>query len=59
MKTGFISLNLPGHLNPMTAVPHELQTRGHDVVFLYLPNANGSPAYRRRKMTRLMRIDPQ
>jgi MGT family glycosyltransferase len=43
MKIGFICLNLPGHLNPMTAVAHELQTRGHDVVFLYLPNANGFP----------------
>jgi hypothetical protein len=43
MKIGFICLNLPGHLNPMTAVAHQLQTRGHDVVFLYLPNANGLP----------------
>ena len=43
MKIGFICLNLPGHLNPMTAVAHQLQTRGHDVVFLYLPKANGFP----------------
>ena len=43
MKIGFICLNLPGHLNPMTAVAHQLQTRGHEVVFLYLPNANGFP----------------
>ena len=43
MKIGFICLNLPGHLNPMTAVAHQLQTRGHDVVFLYMPNANGFP----------------
>ena len=43
MKIGFICLNLPGHLNPMTAVAHQLQTRGHEVVFLYLPNANGIP----------------
>ena len=27
----------------MTAVAHQLQTRGHEVVFLYLPNANGFP----------------
>jgi zeaxanthin glucosyltransferase len=43
MKIGFICLNLPGHLNPMTAVAYQLQRRGHDVVFLYLPDANGFP----------------
>ena len=43
MKIGFICLNLPGHMNPMTAVAHQLRQRGHDVVFLYLPNANGFP----------------
>ena len=43
MKIGFICLNLPGHLNPMTAVAHQLRTRGHDVVFLYSPKANGFP----------------
>ena len=49
MKIGFICLNLPGHLNPMTAVAHQLQTRGHDVVFLYLPNANGFPCIQAEK----------
>jgi zeaxanthin glucosyltransferase len=43
MKIGFICLNLPGHLNPMTALARRLQTRGHDVVFLYLPSAHGLP----------------
>jgi MGT family glycosyltransferase len=43
MKIGFICLNLPGHLNPMTALARQLQTRGHAVVFLYLPTAHGLP----------------
>ena len=43
VKLGFICLNLPGYLNPMTAVARQLQSRGHDVVFLYLLNANGLP----------------
>jgi zeaxanthin glucosyltransferase len=43
MKIGFICLNLPGHLNPMTALARQLQTRGHDVVFLYLFSAHGLP----------------
>jgi zeaxanthin glucosyltransferase len=43
MKIGFICLNLPGHLSPMIALARQLQTRGHDVVFLYLANAHGLP----------------
>jgi MGT family glycosyltransferase len=43
MKIGFICLNLPGHLNPMTALARQLQTRGHEVVFLYQSSANGLP----------------
>jgi MGT family glycosyltransferase len=43
MKIGFICLNLPGHLNPMVALARQLQTRGHDVVFLYVPSAHGLP----------------
>ena len=43
MKIGVISLNLPGHLNPMTALARQLQTRGHEVVFLYQSSANGLP----------------
>ena len=43
MKLGFICPNLPGHLNPMTTLARHLQTRGHDVVFLYSKEANGLP----------------
>jgi zeaxanthin glucosyltransferase len=43
MKLGFICLNLPGHLNPMTALARQLQARGHDVVFLYSSGAAGLP----------------
>jgi zeaxanthin glucosyltransferase len=41
MKLGFICPNLPGHLNPMTALARQLQARGHDVVFLYSSSASG------------------
>src|ERR1700747_2526347 len=41
MKLGFICPNLPGHLNPMTALARHLQTRNHEVVFLYSTEANG------------------
>jgi len=43
MKLGFICLNLPGHLNPMTALARNLQDRGHEVVFLYSSGAAGLP----------------
>ena len=43
MKLGFICLNLPGHLNPMTALARQLQDRGHEVVFLYSSGAAGLP----------------
>ena len=43
MKIGFICPNLPGHINPMSALARQLQTRGHDVVFLYSSSANGLP----------------
>jgi zeaxanthin glucosyltransferase len=43
MKLGFICLNLPGHLNPMTALARHLQARDHEVVFLYSSRANGLP----------------
>jgi UDP:flavonoid glycosyltransferase YjiC (YdhE family) len=35
MKLGLIFPNLPGPLNLMTALARQLQTRNHDVVFLY------------------------
>src|SRR4029077_13511765 len=43
MKLGFICPNVPGHLNPMTALARQLQTRNHDVVFLYSSGAAGLP----------------
>src|SRR5215475_3307906 len=36
MRTGFLSLPVPGHLNPMTALARQLQSLGHDVVFISL-----------------------
>jgi len=36
MRIGFLSLAVPGHLNPMTALARKLQSRGHDVVFISL-----------------------
>jgi zeaxanthin glucosyltransferase len=38
MKIGFLSLPLTGHLNPMTALGRKLQSRGHEVVFIALPD---------------------
>jgi zeaxanthin glucosyltransferase len=43
MKLGFICPNLPGHLNPMTALARHLQARDHKVIFLYSTEANGLP----------------
>jgi nucleoside-diphosphate-sugar epimerase len=43
MKIGFICPNLPGHINPMSALARHLRARGHDVVFLYASSANGLP----------------
>jgi zeaxanthin glucosyltransferase len=43
MKLGFICPNVPGHLNPMTALARQLQARHHDVVFLYSSGATGLP----------------
>jgi zeaxanthin glucosyltransferase len=36
MKIGFVSLAVPGHFNPMSAVARQLQSRNHDVVMLSL-----------------------
>jgi zeaxanthin glucosyltransferase len=38
MKIGFLSLPLTGHLNPMTALARKLQSRGHKVVFIGVPD---------------------
>jgi zeaxanthin glucosyltransferase len=39
MRIGFLSLPLSGHLNPMTALARRFQSRGNDVVFLGVPDA--------------------
>src|SRR5215471_12775740 len=36
MRVAFLSLPVPGHLNPMTALARTYQARGHDVVFFSL-----------------------
>ncbi len=38
MKIGFLSLPLTGHLNPMTALGRKLQSRGHQIVFIGVPD---------------------
>src|SRR6516165_9698029 len=43
MKIGFICPNIPGHINPMTALARHLQERNHEVVFLYSASAHGLP----------------
>jgi zeaxanthin glucosyltransferase len=39
MKIGFVSMPLSGHLYPMTALARKLQSRGHEVVFIGVPDA--------------------
>jgi MGT family glycosyltransferase len=46
VKLGFICLDLPGHLNPMSALARQLQARNHEVVFLYSSGAAGLPFVR-------------
>ena len=43
MKLGFICLNAPGHINPMTTLARRLQGRDHEVVLLYQSEAAGLP----------------
>jgi len=38
MKIGFVSMPLSGHLNPMTALARKLQSRGHEVIFIGIPD---------------------
>ena len=38
MKIGFVSMPLSGHLNPMTALARRVQSRGHEVVFIGVPD---------------------
>jgi zeaxanthin glucosyltransferase len=37
MKIGFVSLPASGHLNPMTALARKMQARGHEVIFIGVP----------------------
>jgi len=39
MRVAFLSLAVPGHLNPMTALARTLQARGNEVVFLTVADA--------------------
>jgi zeaxanthin glucosyltransferase len=43
MKFGFICPQVPGHVNPITALARHLQMRCHEVVFLYSSGAGGLP----------------
>src|SRR5580765_7185995 len=43
MKLGFICPDLPGHVNPMTALARQLQALNHEAVFLYSSGAGGLP----------------
>jgi zeaxanthin glucosyltransferase len=38
VKIGFLSLPITGHLNPMTALARKLQSRGHQIVFIGVPD---------------------
>jgi zeaxanthin glucosyltransferase len=38
VKIGFVSMPFTGHLNPMTALARKLQSRGHEVVFIGVPD---------------------
>jgi zeaxanthin glucosyltransferase len=39
VKLGFVGFPASGHLNPMTALARKLQSRGHEVVFIGIPDA--------------------
>src|SRR5262245_5473033 len=38
MKFAFVSMPLSGHMNPMTALARRMQSRGHEAVFLGVPD---------------------
>jgi zeaxanthin glucosyltransferase len=39
MNVAFVALSAPGHLNPMTTLARQFQSRGHEVVLISLPDA--------------------
>ena len=49
MKLAFVSLPFVGHLNPMTALARKMQSRGHEVVFVGIPDIE--PAIRAAGLT--------
>src|SRR5260370_38544621 len=49
MRIAFFGICAQGHLNPMTALARELQSRGHDVVFISL--ADAEPFVRAAELT--------
>ena len=48
MRIGFVSLPVTGHLNPMTALGRKLKSRGHEVLFIGVPDVE--PAVRAAKL---------
>jgi len=59
MKLGFICLDLPGHLYPMSALARQLQARNHEVVFLYSSGAAGLPFVRGPEKDHINEIRPE
>jgi UDP:flavonoid glycosyltransferase YjiC (YdhE family) len=49
MKVAFVAPPISGHLNPMTTLARELQSRNHDVVIISLPD--GEPSVRAAGLT--------
>lgn len=39
MRVAFVSVSVPGHAYPMTVIARKFMSRGHDVVFISLPDA--------------------
>jgi zeaxanthin glucosyltransferase len=39
VKIGFVSLPYTGHVNPMTALARKMQSRGHEITFIGVPDA--------------------
>src|SRR5262245_47845778 len=59
MKLGFICLDLPGHVNPMSTLARQLQARNHEVVFLYSSGAAGLPFVRGPEKDHINEIRPE
>src|SRR5262249_14412078 len=38
LRIGIVSLPVAGHLNPISTLARKLQSRGHDIVFLSIPD---------------------